>query len=98
MTDLTESCVTYITGEPWAVFYSCDRKYVGRIRKLIEKYPDEVIVDMDDPDFGLKVRVPKTWFKEPRPPKKMAPLTDEQKAANAERLRTAREKKSEVSS
>ena len=98
MADCTESCFTYITGEPWAVFYTCDRKYIGRVRKLIEKYPDEVIVDMDDPEFGMKVRVPKTWFKEPRPPIKRAPLTEEQKAAGAARLRAAREKKSEVSS
>lgn len=95
---MTESCFTYITGEPWAVFYTCDRKYLGKVRRLAEKYPDEVIVDMDDPEFGVKVRVPKTWFKEPRPPRKGPDLTDEQKAANAERLRAMSKKKSGVSS
>lgn len=98
MADYTESCVTYITGEPWAVFYTCDRKYIGRARKLIEQHPEDVIVDMDDPEFGLKLRVPKSWFREPRPPRKGPELTDEQKAANAARLQAAREKKSEVQS
>lgn len=95
---MTESCFTYITGEPYAVFYTCDRKYLGKVRKLAEQYPDEVIVDMDHPEFGIKVRVPNTWFKPPRPPRKGPELTDEQKTANAERLRIAREKKSGVSS
>ena len=93
MADTYESCVTYITGESHAVFYSCDRKYVGRMRKLAEQYPDDVIIKMDDPEFGLKVLVPKTWFKEPRPPAKRGTMTDEQKAAAAERLRKAREEK-----
>ena len=96
MADTYESCTTYIAGEPWAVFYTCDRKYIGRMRKLIEQNPDDVIVDMDDPEFGLKVRVPKTWFKEPRPPIKRAPLSEEQRQAAAERLNKGRTKQQEA--
>lgn len=93
MADTYETCVTYIAGETHAIFYSCDRKYVGRLRKLAAQHPEDVIITMDDPEFGLKAMVPKTWFREPRPPAKRGPMTDEQKAAAADRLRKAREEK-----
>lgn len=96
MADTYETCVTYITGETHAIFYSCDRKYVGRLRKLAEQHPEDVIITMDDPEFGLKAMVPKTWFREPRPPIKRAPLSEEQRQAAAERLNKGRTKQREA--
>ena len=68
-----------------------ERRMITRMLKLAEQYPEEVqILAMPETNDGcLYMKCPASWLVI-RHPKKMN-ITDEQKAAAAERLRKARE-------
>lgn len=90
---MSETSVNYMRGDSFATFYSDDRTYVDRMRKRIAEYPDEIQIVQDDPEFGLGVRVPKSWFREPAPPRKSKPMSEERRQELADRLARARENK-----
>ena len=90
MADFKETCIEYIDVDKYATFCSSERKWINKIYKLKEKYPDEVHIEVseEENDGMIVAHVPKTWMKV-SPPKKVN-YTEEQKAALAERMREAR--------
>jgi hypothetical protein len=78
-----------------ATFCSSEKKWINKILALHEKHPDKVkIVHYPENNGGMiYVHLPKKWIKVAPPPTRN--YTDEQKAAMAERLAAAREKKGE---
>ena len=60
-----------------------------RLSRLAEKYPDEVKMIADNTDGSVYYHVPWKWIKI-RPPRQ---ISEEQRAASAERLRLARERR-----
>lgn len=88
--DFRETSVEYISSEDYATFFSNEAKWVRQINTLLEQYPTEVTLIHKDYD-SIVVHVPKSWLKI-KPPRKMT-LTDEQRAAAAERMSNARKKK-----
>lgn len=91
MADLKETVVGYIDSEKTASLCSGERKWINRILKLKEEHPDEIdIKEYPENNQGIILaHFPKKWLKI-NPPRQMS---DEQKAAMAERLKTAREAK-----
>ena len=87
MADFKETCIEYIDVDKYATFCSSERKWINKIYKLKDKYPNEVNIEVseDDNDGMIIANIPKSWMKV-SPPKKMN-LTEEQKAARAERMR-----------
>ena len=63
---------------------------MNRIRKLAAENPDEVTIEKED-EIGIFARVPARWI-QIRKPKQMN-LSDEQRAAAAERLKAARSRR-----
>lgn len=90
MAEIRETAVELIAGEKYLTYSTNDRKYIGRLRRRIEEHPGVVEVLIDDPEFGLSVRCPASWFNEPRPKPKRKPLSEEQRAEVAERMAAAR--------
>lgn len=92
MADLRETAFEYTDGDKHATLSSSETKWINKITKLHEQYPDDIeIVCKAEDNYGMVVaHIPKSWFKI-SPPKKMN-LTEEQKAVRAERMRKAREK------
>lgn len=92
MAEFKETCVEYVDVDKHATFCSSERKWINKINRLKEKYPDEVTIVHDSEDnYGtLVAKIPKSWMKI-SPPKKMN-LTDEQKAERAERMRKIAQK------
>ena len=88
MADFKETCIEYIDANKYATFCSSERKWINKIHKLKEQYPEQVqiVASEEDNDGTILAHVPKTWMKV-SPPKKMN-LTEEQKAARAERMRS----------
>lgn len=72
----------------YCFFSSSERKGMNRLRKLINKHPDEVTV-ISDTEECIYIKCPASWMPFPRPPKKVN-LTDEQRAERAETMRKAR--------
>lgn len=93
MTDPKETCINYITEDNAVTFCSSEQKWINKILKLHDKYPNEVkIIHYPEDNHGmLYAEIPKKWLKVSPP--RQTNYTDEQRAAMAERLAAAREKK-----
>lgn len=93
MADFKETCVEYINADDMATFCSAERRWINKILKLQEAHPDDVeIVCMPEENQGnILAHIPKSWVK--ISPPRQVNYTDEQKAAMAERLAAAREKR-----
>lgn len=80
-----ETCLNYCQTEI-AYFSSDERKWINRVHKLKEQYPDEVriIAEPDNNDGCIYCELPAKWLKV-NPPRKMD-LTDEQRRDVAKRL------------
>ena len=81
----TSICIDPLTKK--AVVWSTIPATVKRLYKLAEEH-DEVSIDLDN-EFGLGIVVPITWVKV-RPPRK---VSEEQRAAMAERMNKVRKEK-----
>lgn len=93
MADLRETSVDFLNVDKHATFCSSETKWINKILKLQESHPDEVKIAYapEDNDGMIVAHVPKSWFKL-SPPRKRE-MTDEQRAAAAERLASARSKR-----
>lgn len=82
-----ETCLNHIAPDDYILFSSSEKKWINKIIKFQDKYPDLVkIVHMPEDNYGvLYAMLPEGWFNI-RPPRQVN-LTDEQKIAVAERLR-----------
>lgn len=92
MADFKETAVSYLDADGRATFHSSERKWINKILKLRESYPDDVQIEyMPEDNHGmLLAHIPKSWLRV-SPPKK-SNYTDEQRAAIAERLQASRNK------
>lgn len=88
--DFRETSVEYISCDDHATFYSSEAKWIRKIKTLQSEYPTDITIINQDDD-SIIVHIPKSWLKI-KPPRKMT-LTDEQRAAAAERMSNARKKK-----
>ena len=73
-----------------ATVYSCIPSMVKKLYAMAEEHEDEAKIELDN-SYGLMISVPQNWIKV-RPPVKRQ-LTDEQKAALAERMNKVRKEK-----
>lgn len=81
-----ETCFEYCEkGKGW--FSSDEQKWIKEIRKLKERYPDLVDIrnEPETNDGCIYCKLPAEWLK--IKPKKKRNLTDEERAAYAERFR-----------
>ena len=88
-----ETCYNY-TGKT-AYFSSDERKWINKIRKLKEEYPDEVniVIQPEHNDGTIYARIPSDWMK--IQPKRKVELTEAQKDVLRERLERMRQASSE---
>lgn len=84
-----ETCFDY-TERGTGYFSSDERKYVIKIRKLKEQYPDKVriIAEPENNDGCIYAEIPVSWF-HIRVPKKLN-LTEEQRQELSERMKRTR--------
>lgn len=96
MADLIETSIEYVTIDKHATFYSGERKWVNKIQKLKEQYPDEVQITIPPEQNGgaIIAHIPKSWLKI-SPPRKVN-ITEERRAELSERMKKARETKGAV--
>lgn len=91
MTDIRETGANHIAGEKFVTFFSSERKWINRIRKLKEKFPDEVDIKHENPDGSLVAHIPASWFQ--IKPRKKIQFTEEQIMAATARLEMGRLKR-----
>ena len=92
MTDFKETAIGYLDVDKHATFSSSERKWINKILKYAESHPDSVRIKCYPEDnFGeLVADIPKSWLK--ISPPRNREMTEEQRAAIAERLHSARSK------
>lgn len=90
---MNETAFDYLSCDNHATFSTTEPKWIRKITTLSKTNPDEVqiIYTPEQNNGALYAHIPKSWLKV-SPPKKMS-LTDEQRAAAAERLSKSRKKK-----
>ena len=91
MQEVKETVYEHQLGEPTFTVSTQERTFISMLRRLKEARPDEVEIVAENRDGSLVAKLPVSWMK--IRPKRVVNLTDEQKAAAAERLRAAREGK-----
>ena len=92
MVEIKETCFNCVDKDDYAVFSSSEKRWINKILKMHEKYPDKVqIVHYPENNYGtIYAYIPKKWLK--LSPPRQVNYTDEQKAAMAKRLAAARNK------
>lgn len=73
------------------VTFAGHTKYNSKVRKLAEQYPDDVKIVAINKDNSIVAHLPLSFIKVNKP--KKVNMSDEQKAALAERLKNGRENK-----
>lgn len=93
MSDFKETAFDCTDVDNYATFCSSERKWINKILKLKERNPLEVEIKCMPEDNGgvILAHIPKNWLKI-SPPAKMN-LSDEERAARAERFAEARKKR-----
>ena len=86
-----ESIIIFNEAEATSFVYTCNRKLQNKLNKLLGTNSN--ITKLREDDESATYRVPKNWIK--ISPPRQVNYTDEQRAAMAERLAAAREKKGE---
>ena len=86
-----ETSIEKIQGETTCTVYSCERKYCNELKRLKEKYPDDITL-VEYEDGGIIAHVPSNWFRMVKPPAKRE-MTDEQKEQLRTRMAEARARK-----
>lgn len=94
----SEVCVTALKSEDFADIYTSDNVYLTKFKKLVEANPDawkiaQVVERPDGTVYGVMLRVPKKCLSFRAAERVGRAMTDEEKAAAAERLRAARNNK-----
>ena len=90
-----ETCFDYTTREH-GYFSSDEQKYIRKVRKLKEQYPEQVriINEPEDNDGCIYCELPVEWFTILVPVKRV--LTDEQRAELSDRMKRMRSVSSET--
>lgn len=93
MSNFNETACDYLSCDKQATFCSSEIKWINKILKLAEQYPDEVEIQVmpEDNQGMILAHIPKRWFKI-APPRK-SNMTAEQREAMVQRLADARDKR-----
>jgi hypothetical protein len=93
MESFNENVIEFITNDKTATVTFSQGRYVSKIKKLAEKFPDEVKIVYTNKDGSIVAHVPVSAIKLNIVKRE---LTEEQRQEMAERLRLAREQGQEV--
>ena len=79
-----ETCITRIQDDDHIGVYTSERKYINKLWKLKEQYPNDVNIK-ENPDGSLCADLPYDWMPFPKPKAKRN-YTPEQRKAQRQRL------------
>lgn len=90
---MKETCFDYLDCDKYGVFSSDERKWIAKINKLKEQFPDCVVIKRtpEENDGMLIAHLPKEWMKI-TPPRKVN-ITEERRAVLIERMNLVRSQK-----
>ena len=83
---ITENCNEFLRNDEIATVTFCQARFITKIRKLAEKFPDECQITHENKDGSIVAHVPVKWIKISKVDRQ---LTDEQRAELSERVKIA---------
>lgn len=78
-----ENNIEFTQNSKTATVYFAQGRYISKIKKLKEKYPDEVDICVENYDGSIVAHIPTKWIKISASKRSM---TDEQREAASKRL------------
>lgn len=85
---MKETVYEHLDGRDTFTVTAAERKSVGMIRRLKEKFPDEVEIVAENADGSLVAHLPESWMR--IVPKRKVELSEERRAEIGARLRGSR--------
>ena len=89
---MRETVYEHLEGKETFTITAAERVSVNMVRRLKATHPGEVEIVTENEDGSILARMPYSWMRVV--PKRRVEMTEEQKAAAAERMRKAREERS----
>lgn len=86
--NVTENVIEFRLNEDTATVTFCQARFITKIRKLAEKYPDECQITHENKDGSIVAHIPVKWIKISRVERH---LSDEQIEIARERVKIAQE-------
>ena len=91
--NMNENCIEWLRNEPVATVTLSQGKYITKIRKLAEKFPEECQITHENKDGSIVAHIPTKWIKINNPQRVM---TEEEKRLAAERIRNSRKNRAKL--
>jgi hypothetical protein len=88
MDEIRETIYEHAAGSDTFTVTAAERKSIGMLRRLAEKHPGEVEIVAENADGSLVAHLPYSWMR--IVPKRNVVMSEEQKEAAAERMRSMR--------
>ena len=88
--NMNENVIEFLRNSPTATVTFCQGKYITKIRKLAERFPDECEIVAENTDGSIMAHIPTKWIKINNPQREM---TEEEKRMAMERVRNNRRDK-----
>lgn len=88
MAENNENMIEFLRAQKTCTVSLTNQKYINKVKKLYEKYPECFERYKENEDGSLYARIPLKWLKISKP--KEVTMTEEQRLAAAERLRNSR--------
>ena len=83
---VTENVLEFEKNADTATVTFCQARFITKIKKLAEKFPDECQITHENKDGSIVAHIPVKWIKISKVDRQ---LTDEQRAELAERVKIA---------
>lgn len=80
--NVNENVIEFFRNQEKATVTFCQPRFVSKIKKLAEEYPEDVQITYENPDGSIVAHVPTKWVKVSAPRK----MSEEQREMFAERL------------
>lgn len=87
-TTVQDNVIEFLKGDKTATVTFCQARFITKIRKLAEKYPDECQITHENKDGSIVAHIPVKWIKISRVERH---LSDEQIEIARERVKIAQE-------
>ena len=88
--NVNENVIEFLRNDPVATVTFCQGKYITKIRKLAEKFPEECQITHENKDGSIVAHIPTKWIKINNPQRVM---TEDEKRLAMERVRNSKRNK-----
>ena len=85
-----ENVLEWLKGAETATVTFSQGKYISKIRKLAEKFPEECKIKAENPDGSIVASIPVKWIKISKVTRTTREYTEEEKRKFVEKLHGAR--------